>query len=298
MAATEDENGSPMVLLFGGTARTDEAHDTALGDSWAFADGKWMNLNLAPPHAPYPRWGHSLACTPPSWLEPGAGPPSCTLFGGARLSEDDHFSDTWVWTRLAAPAPPPGPSGHNWLCYKGKCYPEKGKQSKAECTATCTGSRPPLPGPFDAPSTPATIVEATTSAATGSFGWKQSQPGTSNPGAQPVGRWSFQLASCGSGTLMSSGSIGYRICTDDTWVFNASVTPSTWGAAHDAVGIWQQQQPAGESPGFLGGAMLARVDDAVHGKGVLVFGGVSFEGKIGESNQTWFWPAARCPTWK
>ena len=29
------------VLLFGGTARTDEAHDTAIGDSWLFSAAKW-----------------------------------------------------------------------------------------------------------------------------------------------------------------------------------------------------------------------------------------------------------------
>ena len=42
-----------------------------------------------------------MACSPPSWLKPSSvGPDSqsvtCTLFGGAVDSEDDHFDDTWV----------------------------------------------------------------------------------------------------------------------------------------------------------------------------------------------------------
>ena len=94
------------VLFFGGTARQDEAHDTAFGDTWLFSDGTWgpegtwIELNLTQPDAPRPRWGHSLACTPPAWLEPeyrtDDPPPRflCTLFGGANLSEDDHFDDT------------------------------------------------------------------------------------------------------------------------------------------------------------------------------------------------------------
>ena len=204
MAATEAEDGSPAVLLFGGTARTDEAHDTALGDSWVFADGEWTNLKLEPPAAPRPRWGHSLACTPPSWLEPNAGPPSCTLFGGADLSEDDHFSETWVWARQAAkpPRPKPQPGGSKYSCYQGKCYPMKGNMSQAECAAKCTGGGAPPPDSLRAGS---------------SFQWKQSQPATAHPGLQPVGRWSFQLASCGRGTLMTTGSIGYRICTVSSW---------------------------------------------------------------------------------
>lgn len=36
------------------------------------------------------------------------------------------------------------------------------------------------------------------------------------------------MASCGAGTLMAGGSIGYRICSDDTWTFNATLFPSPW----------------------------------------------------------------------
>lgn len=46
------------VMLFGGTARTDEQHDTALGDSWLFSvnNKTWINLDLEPgTQAPYPR---------------------------------------------------------------------------------------------------------------------------------------------------------------------------------------------------------------------------------------------------
>ena len=303
MAATEDENGAPVVLLFGGTARTDEAHDTALGDTWSFADGAWTNLNLAQPAAPRPRWGHSLACTPPSWLEPNAGhPPSCTLFGGARLSEDDHFSDTWIWTHQAPAPAPPGPGG-NYVCYNDACYPKAtGTLTQAECAKAAAAGCPkpvaafPFPLDLDEPQRATSSRSSGVTAGAG-FGWKQSQPGTSAVAGQPrpVGRWSFQLASCGRGTLMATGSIGYRVCSDDTWVFNATVTESVWGADHNAVGIWTQQLPE-VHPSFMAGAMMARVNDASLGKGVIAFGGVIFEGKqTGQSNTTWFWPATHCP---
>lgn len=292
------------VLLFGGTNRSDEAHDTALGDTWLFsaADSQWSEFPLAPPLAPRPRWGHSMACTPPSWLEEGASATaatSCTLFGGAYLSEDDHFDDTWVFHPMAS---------------------QSGKPA-----------------------------------------WQQSQPAVANPTPKPAGRWSFQLASCGSGTLMAGGSIGYRICTDDTWTFNATVFPSIWttppttatceaalvaacaaakghgpaqcnaclelnwkrsilaagcsaadaegfcsgkpnqGTNHDAIGEWTMQSAGGgaNNPGYLGGGMLARTDDAKVGKGVLHFGGIAFTPNsihIGpENNVTHFWPASSCP---
>ena len=96
MQATGDAR-APSVVLFGGTDRSDEAHDTAMGDTWIFSGGQWTNPGLAPPLAPNPRWGHSMACTPPAWLEPGgASDTQCVLFGGADLSEDDHFDDTWM----------------------------------------------------------------------------------------------------------------------------------------------------------------------------------------------------------
>ena len=42
--------GEHMVTLFGGTARTDEAHDTALGDTWVFAAGQWaVDPKMVPP---------------------------------------------------------------------------------------------------------------------------------------------------------------------------------------------------------------------------------------------------------
>ena len=46
------------VLLFGGTARTDEQHDTAIGDTWLFSEATktWSNLDLeSGAAAPYPR---------------------------------------------------------------------------------------------------------------------------------------------------------------------------------------------------------------------------------------------------
>jgi len=108
MAATGDA-ANPSVVLFGGTARTDEAHDTALGDTWFFSGGKWTNANLQPPLAPNPRWGHSMSCSPGSWLEPGGSATSdCALFGGAALSEDDHFDDTWMLTSAGWKQSQPG----------------------------------------------------------------------------------------------------------------------------------------------------------------------------------------------
>jgi hypothetical protein len=180
--------GSQMVVLFGGTARTDEAHDTALGDTWIFVEGQWeVDPKMVPPLAPNPRWGHSMVCQPPTWLEPAGGTThaKCVLFGGAALSEDDHFDDTWMLNDV---------------------------------------------------------------------GWQQSQPGVARPGPKPAGRWSFQMASCGNGVLMAGGSIGYRVCTDDTWTFNATVFPSKWTTAavnHDAYGEWKRQDPA-THPGYLG----------------------------------------------
>lgn len=286
------------VYLFGGTARTDEAHDTAIGDSWLFSDTEstWTQLDLAPPQAPPARWGHSMACSPPAWLEQNvSGETSCTLFGGAALSEDDHFDDTWVF------------------------HPMQANDGK--------------------------------------LGWQKSQPAVADPPPKPAGRWSFQIASCGAGTLMAGGSIGYRICADDTWTFNATVFPSVWtsngtsancesalksacpttggkactacaaavykkifaagcvwsdataycegktnkGINHDAIGEWKRAQDAatGDHPGYLGGAMMARVTDSSLGKGVLHFGGTSFSptsNHIGPAdNVTRFWPASSCP---
>lgn len=99
---------SAGVYLFGGTNRSSEAADVAFGDSWLFADGAWHNLELTQPQAPRPRWGHSMACALPSTIDPvhGATADVCTLFGGARLSEDDHFDDTWVLTSTGVPASP------------------------------------------------------------------------------------------------------------------------------------------------------------------------------------------------
>ena len=67
---------------------------------------------------------------------------------------------------------------------------------------------------------------------------------------------------------------------------------------HDAVGEWKRLKPPA-SPGFLGGAMMARVSDTKLGKGVLHFGGIVFppgstQG-LAESNSTRFWPASSCP---
>ena len=66
------------------------------------------------------------------------------------------------------------------------------------------------------------------------------------------------------------------------------------------VGEWRSQASVAGAmhPGYLGGAMLARVNDAGLGKGVLHFGGVAFPpGSLtgmGESNETRFWPASAC----
>jgi hypothetical protein len=46
-------------------------------------------------------------------------------------------------------------------------------------------------------------------------------PTTTPPLTVPPGRWSYQLAACGTGALMASGSTGYRVCTDDTCAHSA-----------------------------------------------------------------------------
>lgn len=219
------------LCSLGGTDRSDEAHDVAFGDTWLF-DGEWHDLGLAPPRAPGMRWGHGLACQPPRWLDPSAGfeESSCMIFGGAALSEDDHFQDTWIFK---------------------------------------------------------------------AGGWKQTQPGTWAPGPRPAGRCSFQIASSGAGTLLSGGSIGYRICGNDTWTFNFTHSPSIWTTDkvnHDTEREWLRQH-AESSPGFLGGASMARVDGAL--RGVINFGGVSFNPGIGPAVpgelKTWLWPESACP---
>lgn len=92
---------SGAVLLFGGTDRADEAHDRAFGDTWIFDGQAWRELTLKPPFAPTPRWGHSMICNEKAFL-PGLTKTGemggCVLFGGAGLSEDDHYADTWMFT--------------------------------------------------------------------------------------------------------------------------------------------------------------------------------------------------------
>lgn len=224
------------VILFGGTNRSSELHDTAFGDTWLFSnvDQQWHNLNLVPPYAPRARWGHGMACSPGKAT-------NCVVFGGADLSEDDHFQDTWV------------------------------------------------------------LIDDRASGRSG-MRWQQSQPNAVRPGPRPAGRWSFQMAACGTGALMSTGSIGYRVCTDDTWTFNATVSPNVWTTSkvnHDAIGVWKQHVVAGaEHPGTYGGAMLAPVMNVGGQAGVLLFGGVEFHNdsqKLIAHNETWFFPGASCP---
>ena len=97
---------------------------------------------------------------------------------------------------------------------------------------------------------------------------------------------------------MSTGSTGYRVCTDDTWVWDPTTIASPWGPSHDQNGTWTQQHPSGAHPGHLGGAGMAAVDDG-DVAGVLLFGGIPFEPgttTIGPLlNETWLWPAASCP---
>jgi hypothetical protein len=224
------------VVLFGGTDRESEAADTAYGDTWIFENEVWTDLGKSEPDSPHARWGHALACNEAITL-PGvndATPGACVMTGGAALSEDDHFQDTWMLTEA---------------------------------------------------------------------GWKQWQPGTSKTIASPPGRWSFMMAPCGTGALMATGSIGYRVEISDTWIFNFTHYPSIWTSEtinHDAYGDWTQQSPT-QNPGELGGVLMARVK----GQGVILFGGVpmgSGKDKDGgdppawDAQATWFWPESDCPT--
>lgn len=216
------------AVLFGGTDRDNEEHDSAFGDTWVFENEAWTDLGTLEPNAPHARWGHAFTCNEAVTL-PGVNddaPGACVLTGGAALSEDDHFQDTWMYTEA---------------------------------------------------------------------GWKQVQPGTSKATASPPGRWSFMMAPCGTGALMATGSIGYRIETSDTWIFNFTHYPSVWTTDeinHDAYGDWTEQLPA-QNPGELGGVMMARVK----GQGVLLFGGVPMQGPMAgqDSQETWWWPESSCP---
>jgi hypothetical protein len=131
--------------------------------------------------------------------------------------------------------------------------------------------------------------------------WRQVVPvqtqTTVPPLGLPAGRWSYQMAACGSGAIMATGSTGYRVCTDDTWVWDPTPVKSPWGPLQDQNGSWTQQQPP-VHPTNLGGAGMARVHDASH-SGVLLFGGIVFTPNttsIGPMmNQTWIWADSACP---
>lgn len=217
------------VVLFGGTERESEAADVAFGDTWVFENEAWTDLGKSEPDAPRKRWGHGFACNEAVTL-PGVNdgsPGACVMTGGAALSEDDHFQDTWMYTEA---------------------------------------------------------------------GWKQSQPGSSSHEATqtPPGRWSFQMAPCGLGALMATGSIGYRIETSDAWIFNFTHYPNVWTTDeinHDAYGDWTEQKPE-TNPGEIGGAMMARSK----GQGVILFGGVPMDAPPDwDQRATWLWPESSCP---
>lgn len=129
---------------------------------------------------------------------------------------------------------------------------------------------------------------------------------TDPPLGLPPGRWSFQMAACGTGALMATGSTGYRVCTDDTWTWNPAPIKSAWGPSHDQNGSWTMQAPA-TKPGHLGGAAMATITNLNNvfptvssDSGVLLFGGIFFgvgNTNIGPfSNDTWVWPATNCPS--
>ena len=118
-------------LLFGGRSSVTTNQNTALGDTWLFAAGKWSELPSTKPDpntlqsesapAPSKRWGHAVACglnasvpdeVAENLAKPGAagsgkrfgfdtfvGPADCMLFGGAVFADGDFFSDTWLLYR-------------------------------------------------------------------------------------------------------------------------------------------------------------------------------------------------------
>jgi len=275
--------GDGAVLFGGYTLENPHVNDTWV---WNPSTGwrEMKNLAVVPPGRSY----HTLA--------PFKG--SVLLFGGTnRDSEayDRAFGDTWIfnasgWTNLGLSNPnAPTPRwGHGLACNEDVILPRINDGQPGACVLTG--------GAYQSEDDHFQDTWMYTTA-----GWKQSQPGSSHPGPRPAGRWSFMMAPCGLGALMSTGSIGYRIEASDTWTFNFTHFPSPWTGPspkgffnRDAYGDWAEQAPA-EHPCELGGAMLARVQVG-NQRGVLLFGGVAM-GKSGECDPhaTWFWPERSCP---
>ena len=103
-AAMAYDPADGYVVLFGGRG----SHGL-LGDTWAYASGRWTNLTPVVPNAsnaPSPRSGAALA------YDPGDG--YLVLFGGS--TSTGHVNETWTfrsgnWTRLAV-ASAPSPRDH------------------------------------------------------------------------------------------------------------------------------------------------------------------------------------------
>ena len=285
------------AVLFGGMGVNKEL----LNDTWMWQPTTgWTELPCKVGCASG-RLMHSLAAYEITGYETGV-----IMFGGATTGEPrmDALDDTWqlssngTWKQLRLT--PHGPNGTTIL--HAAAPPARWGHSMVAGKPTTTGVFVMLFGggkTQDDHFGDTWRLEITRN----SFQWFQVVPvqtPTTTPALQvPPGRWSYQLAPCGSGVLMATGSTGYRVCTDDTWVWDPKTVPSPWGPSHDQNGTWTVVPQAGANhPGHLGGAGMA----AVYGgglDGVLLFGGIPFEPgttRIGPlMNETWFFPKTSCP---
>ena len=176
-------------------------------------------------------------------------------------SEDDHFDDTWVWQPMAYKGggygwqqsqpgvanPGPKPAGR-WSFQLASCG-QFGSSNRVRACFTrsfvsalrgqaCLCGGWVWVGVFvfsDA------VTREYARACVGGGGrwqstrvchrwhahWTQTKIPT-EPKLLPCVCHERPRCAVGGGTLMSTGSIGYRVCIDDTWVFNATVFPSIW----------------------------------------------------------------------
>lgn len=226
------------ALMFGGQGAAGMMNDTWV---WTAAEG-WTELKpsaRAPDEgSPVGRSMHSLAT-----FDMGARDGELVvMFGGATTGEPrmTALGDTWVlaathgnrWyqkafndtiipgTTIEHAAAPPARWGHSMICHDAPAGPLK----KGYCMMFGGG-----------------VTQDDHFADTWRFdfgelkqahGWSLVVPvqtaTTDPPLGMPPGRWSYQMAACGSGALMATGSTGYRVCTDDTWVWDPAPVKSAW----------------------------------------------------------------------
>ena len=239
------------ALMFGGQGAAGMMNDTWV---WTAAEG-WTELKpsaRAPDEgSPVGRSMHSLA----TFDMGGRDGELVVMFGGATTGEPrmTALGDTWVlatthgnrWyqkvfndtiipgTTIEHAAAPPARWGHSMICHDAPAGPLK----KGYCMMFGGG-----------------VTQDDHFTDTWRFdfgelkqahGWSLVVPvqtaTTDPPLGMPPGRWSYQMAACGSGALMATGSTGYRVCTDDTWVWDPAPVKSAWcETAHRFSHAWRR----------------------------------------------------------